>query len=228
MNNIYCLPIISPSSDDALATVQQNMNNYKFFEIWVDYLDQCDDLFLSKVAKLLDGRLIIVFRRQNLEPIRMPMERRLEILRLLSGTKVLVDLDITSQTGELGYVAAHQLSLETLVSYHNYMTTPKATELEHIVNKMRTYSPSIVKLATMCNSPHDPLVLLSTLVKLRDHQQRCIILGMGEYGQATRIFGTLWGNEMIFAPQDKQHASAPGQLTRGELEQIMTILKGSK
>ena len=47
---------------------------------------------------------------------------------------------------------------------------------------------------------------------------------MGEFGTITRIFGTLWGNEMIYAPKEKKNASAPGQLTKIQLETIFKEL----
>jgi 3-dehydroquinate dehydratase len=60
---------------------------------------------------------------------------------------------------------------------------------------------------------------------LKKENKRCIILGMGEHGMITRIFGTLWGNEMVFAPQTKSEASAPGQLTKQQLATIFATLQ---
>lgn len=48
---------------------------------------------------------------------------------------------------------------------------------------------------------------------------------MGEFGIITRIFGTIWGNEMIFAPKSIEGASAPGQLTKKQLEDIFKALE---
>jgi 3-dehydroquinate dehydratase len=49
---------------------------------------------------------------------------------------------------------------------------------------------------------------------------------MGEHGLVTRIFGTLWGNPIVFAPVTSSHASAPGQLTREEFAEIFALLEG--
>jgi 3-dehydroquinate dehydratase type I len=78
----------------------------------------------------------------------------------------------------------------------------------------------------MCQTEQDALRLLQLLLELKAKNQRCIILGMGEHGITTRIFGTLWGNELIFAPETLAEQSAPGQLTRQQLDNITAILKG--
>ena len=48
---------------------------------------------------------------------------------------------------------------------------------------------------------------------------------MGEFGVVSRVFGALWGNEMTFAPAVKTEQSAPGQLTRSQLENIFKELE---
>jgi len=47
---------------------------------------------------------------------------------------------------------------------------------------------------------------------------------MGEFGIITRVEGILLNNEMVFAPLNKNESSAPGQLTRNELESIFNKL----
>ena len=86
------------------------------------------------------------------------------------------------------------------------------------------YNPQIIKIATMCQSPKDGLRLLDLLISLKSEQKKYIILGMGEYGTITRVYGTLWGNEMIFAPEKEADASAPGQFTKKQYEEIFKIL----
>jgi 3-dehydroquinate dehydratase-1 len=90
---------------------------------------------------------------------------------------------------------------------------------------MTTFDPCIFKIATYCNSPLDAIRLLELGEVIRARGKKSIILGMGPNGLATRIFGTLWGNELCYAPLENAEASAPGQISLEEFEKIFMIIK---
>lgn len=221
----YCLPLIKPSKQEALEAIQANDSKYSYFEVWLDYVADVDEAFVKQLVETLQGRLVILFRRQQLQPIKMSLEKRYAILEQLSGSPVLVDLDVTNQTDELNYIRDHNLQLKTIVSYHNYQQTPDRVQIETILDTIKGYQPSIYKLATQCTSRQDALRLLEYLLELKSQDRRVIVSGMGEFGVVSRVFGALWGNEMTFAPAVKTEKSAPGQLTRGQLENIFKELE---
>lgn len=222
MKPIYCLPILETKSQNILQAIQNNLNDYRYFEIWLDYIKDFEDVFLDTLLKKYNERLIFVFRRQNLEPIQLLPEKRKTIIDHISKSKALIDLDITSQQDELIYSKG---KVSVIASYHNYSETPKDTELENIVATMNNYQPAIHKIAATCRNPNDALRLLMLQQSLKTDGKRVIVLGMGEHGYVTRIFGTLWGNEIIFAPKQFSTQSAPGQLTRSQLETIYKELQ---
>jgi 3-dehydroquinate dehydratase type I len=156
----------------------------------------------------------------------MPLDQRLAVLDGLSGTPALVDLDHTSQITELRHIQGNKLQINTVVSHHDYTKTPADAELESLANTMLLWKPTILKIAMMCQTELDAVRLLKLQLDLKAHNQRHIILGMGEHGVVTRIFGTLWGNELIFVPNSHKEASAPGQLTRNQLNDITRAIKG--
>lgn len=222
----YCLPIIKNSEKEILETIHINMNDYHYFEVWIDYINDLDDEFIGKVKELLNERLIIVFRRQNLETIRLELDKRLKIIDMVGKSQSLIDLDVLVQKDELDYIRNHKLEIKTIVSYHNYQMTPEDNKLREIIDIMDEYRPTVYKIATMCTNERDALRLLQLLLELKKRNLKYILLGMGKSGVITRIFGTLWGNEMIFAPRVSIEQSAPGQLTRDQLENIFKELKG--
>ncbi len=140
----YCLPIIASDSTKVLEIIQNNLADYHYFEIWLDYLDAPDDAFIGQLAKLLADRLVIVFRRQHLEPIIMASQRRETILNMLSNTACLVDLDISTQRAELDYIRDQQLVIRTIVSYHDYQQTADSVRLEAIIATMLASTASAV------------------------------------------------------------------------------------
>ena len=89
---------------------------------------------------------------------------------------------------------------------------------------MRTANAKIYKIALMCKTETDALKILVMQQVFKEYGLKHIVIGMGERGLMTRILGTLWGNELIYAPKTKSEASAPGQLTKGELEKIFKTL----
>lgn len=228
MQKKYCLPIIKYKKNDVLETIRTNIGDYVYFEIWLDYIDDLDGAFIKDLEKLLKKRLILLFRRQNLEKIKMDLEERLKIISLLENSKSFLDLDVFDQKYELDYIKNNKLEISTVISYHNYKQTPEDEKLKEILDTMNKHKPKVYKIATMCNSRSDALRLLELLLQLKEKDLKCIILGMGKSGVITRIFGTLWGNEMIFAPIENKEQSASGQLTRGQLEKIFRELRYSE
>lgn len=212
----YCLPIIETVKDDALKTVRENLDGYRYFEVWLDYVDDADASFLKELTDLLGERLVVTFRRRKLEEPKMAADKRQELLESLAGTPVLVDLDVKTQQADLD--AAKDLQLIT--SYHNYEETPDTLQLEAIIDTMRAYRPAVYKLSTLCRTEGDAVRLLQILIKLKSEGVRAIVSGMGEHGTVTRVFGPLWGGEMVFTPLANNEASAPGQLTKAQLETI--------
>lgn len=216
----YCLPIIRTDKTSVMTSITDSLADYTYFEVWLDYVANVDEAFVQQLVKLLQGKLIILFRRQNLEPITMEFQRRVNILNTLSNTSVFVDLDVTTQAAELQHIHEHNLTVNTILSYHNYQNTPGPVQLTEIIDIMKGYQPTVYKLATYCKNQEDGLWLMQLLLRLKARGLRVIILGMGEQGTITRIFGTLWGNEMTFAPLSHAEQSAPGQLTKSQLETI--------
>lgn len=225
MQNKYCLPIIKPSKTEVIETIERLEDKYGYFEVWLDYIEDLDIDFVSDLISRYRDRIILVFRRQNLEPVKMLPEQRKKVLDSATGENCLVDLDITAQAEDLNYLKSSGKDKNLLCSYHNYEETPDYDELENIVNKMERYSPSIIKLSTMCNSMDDALRLIKLKVRFLESGRRHIVLGMGEEGKITRVFGALWGNELIFIPETTNEASAPGQIGREEFDKIMERVK---
>lgn len=219
----YCLPIIETDKAAVTQTIQANLDDYRYFEVWLDYVEDIDDAFLNELTDLGE-RLVVTFRRQNLETPVMGAAQRQKLLASFSGTPVLIDLDVATQKTELQQAK----DLQLITSYHNYQETPDTLQLGEILDTMKTYQPAVYKLSTLCRTAEDAVLLLQQLLELKNSGSKAIVLGMGEHGTATRIFGTLWGNEMVFAPLTAAEGSAPGQLTRSQLETIFKELGNAR
>jgi 3-dehydroquinate dehydratase-1 len=221
MKNRYCLPIIKTSKSEVSATIEQLTDKYGYFEIWLDYIEDFDLDFISGLINKYPDRIILVLRRKNLEPTKMSDDQRRTVLDTITGENCLVDLDISVQTQELDYLKNSGKDKNLICSYHNYESTPADDELAKIEETMEAYSPGIIKFSAMCNSSDDALRLIKLKVKFLEKNRRHIVLGMGEEGKITRVFGALWGNALIFIPETEEESSAPGQITRQEFDKVM-------
>lgn len=218
----YCLPIIKEKKAEVLKMIEENIGNFDFFEVWVDCIEDFDNAFIEKISNELQQKLIIVFRRQLLEETKKSFQEITDIINIVKDNGCSIDLDITNQQKELEYIRENMISIKSIVSYHNYQITPKDEILNEVIETMKRYSPFIFKIATFCNNEDDSLRLMQLLVRLKKMKKKFIVLGMGELGMITRVFGTIWGNDMTFAPLTESEKSAPGQLTREQLETIFS------
>jgi 3-dehydroquinate dehydratase type I len=221
----YCLPIV----ESEISRVTDRLGaagSYAFIEIWLDPLSGTPlserRQLIEEISRLRGGSAIFVLRKSNLEEPSTPAEERQQLAQFVLSGNALLDLDVRAQHAELRAIGKHP---NLICSYHNYSATPPNEELERVVGEMEPFSPAIYKLSTFCGSAADAHRLLGLLLTMRAQGKRSIVLGMGSHGAATRIFGALWGNEMIFAPEDAGRASAPGQLTRKQLEAIFSNLE---
>jgi 3-dehydroquinate dehydratase I len=224
MNLKYCLPVIEESKDRVFEKISE-YPDYEFYEIWLSYIKDLDTDFVWKISDTYNGKLIFLFRKKDLEKTSLVKEDREKIIKLIENSGNFLDLDINDQSEDLEYIKKDKLNNKLLVSYHNYKETPDLQELEKLVSNMEEYKPEIFKVACFCKEPEDGVKLLTLLLKIKKENKKFIVTGMGEEGKIVRIYSALWGNEFNFTPADIENESAPGQITRDELQRMIEVIK---
>jgi 3-dehydroquinate dehydratase I len=219
----YCLPIIKNSKKEVVRMMESNKKDYQYFEVWLDYIQDIDESFVKKVADHWRDKVVFLFHRGAFNGVELTKEKKLSLISVLDNTGAVLDLDI-SEIDKLVYLQEKKLTIKKIISYHDYNKTPDEETLGKIISQMDIYQPTIYKIATKCKNANEALRLLELLVSLKSNNKKAIILGMGEFGTITRVYGTLWGNELIYAPKEHNDASAPGQFTKNELDKIFSIL----
>lgn len=224
-DNTYCLPIIKGTRAEVEETLAAAVQRYRYAEIWLDYIEDLKPGFAASLVRRYPDRLIMVFRRLKLARPHLTSQERRAILTSLAGKKVLVDLDLTTQSRDVAWLERNKIQVKKLLSYHNFIRTPSDANLSLIVKRMRRHKAHLIKIATHCVHKRDALRLLSLLLKLRERGDRAIVLGMGKDGMITRVFGALWGNSVAFAPLKASARSAPGQIPITKLDSIIRALR---
>lgn len=227
MKNKYCLPIIKKAKAEVLAEIENNLGNYGYFEIWLDYIEALDQEFIRNLLDNYGGRLVFTLRRKDPISPMMDGHRLKSFIGFLSRKDCLLDLDIT-QVKEIEVVLSLKMRDQLILSFHDYSSTPEDTYLDKIVDKMRLFKPKILKVSTMCKEPTDALRLMKYKRDMIEKNEKHIVLGMGEHGKITRVFGALWGNELIFIPENQAESSAPGQIPRTEFDKIIKKIDNAR
>lgn len=220
----YCLPIIKEEKEEVLSTISENPD-YDFYEIWLGYIKDLDTDFVWKLSEQYNGKLIFLFRKQNLEKSNIENDLKEKIIKILESSDNLMDFDVNDGSWGLEFIKDNKLTNKVIASFHNYKETPQYNDLLKTAEDMEKYNPEIIKFSTLCKEPEDALKLLTLLLKLKETKRKFIVLGMGEEGVMVRLYGALWGNEFNFAPTDLKDASAPGQLTKFKLEGLLNQLR---
>ncbi len=117
------------------------------------------------------------------------------------------------------YARKHQCKI--IISYHNFLKTPPAKELHHIVNECFSMGCDIAKVVTQVNTNADAANLLS----LYSINKPLVAFGMGDAGKLTRVVAPLLGAEFTFASMDNGVATAPGQIRYHTMKEIIDYLK---
>jgi 3-dehydroquinate dehydratase-1 len=107
----------------------------------------------------------------------------------------------------------HHRSITAILSYHNFKMTPDTSDIDKIIAFSGSVSPDIIKIATVCTTPHDALRLLSLPGKHTG--QPMAVVGMGEMGKVVRIVAPAFGSLLGYASLTT--SVAPGQLTVEDL-----------
>jgi len=149
---------------------------------------------------------------------------------LVAATLLGVTIDIEWRSSQLETVlAAAGPAVPMVISWHDFASTPATLQARMAALATGLHERSaatVIKFATNVQSPDDGLAVLRTLDWLRHEWPGPLIgIGMGEYGQHTRIVAPLYGSDLTFATHPRfSPPSAPGQLTISETRLAMQLL----
>jgi len=153
----------------------------------------------------------------------MGLETQAELLKTaIDGGAKYIDIEIEVPKAERDALVSYAKSkgCTVIISYHNYESTPSTAEMQNILKNCYAYGADVAKLAVQNNSKADAARTLS----LHELGGRIVILGMGAFGIITRVAAPLLGSEFTFASATPELATAPGQISKTDLEAVYGIL----
>ncbi len=209
---MICVSLGNINHEEALKASK----SAEMIEIRAD-LPGMDQLLLEK---LLSFHVKKIF---TCRPGTFSEEKRIELFRQAVQKNVdYIDIEYENNDEVIGKLLriTSDTSTEVILSYHNYNNTPGYDELKSILLKGYQRGAALVKIATMINSKEDILNLFS----LYGIEGRKVLLGMGEKGVITRVAAISLGSEFTFVSPDHETKTAPGQISKEEMETIFGIM----
>ena len=141
---------------------------------------------------------------------------RIDLLIQASEYADFVDIELRA---ELKDELLGRLKKPAIVSYHDFTRMPSIEELRSTLCEISETGASIAKIAVTPRRLKDNLTLLELLLKA--NIPLCVI-AMGELGRHMRAIASIYGSALTYGYISE--ATAPGQMSVGELKQLQTIL----
>ena len=219
-----CIPIVQTTVEKALFAIKKASQLADLVEIRVDYLKTVS------MAPLLESRHkpFIVTNRRGEEGGQYKGEerKRLAVLREAIDLEVdYIDVELATERPYLRSLIRNKGGTQVVLSFHDFHGTPSLKELQRLFDQMVRLGADVIKIVPLARSWEDNLSILSLMPFAKRRRQKIVAFCMGEKGRISRIFSPFLGAAWTYASLRRGKASAPGQMTVGEMKEIWEKLK---
>lgn len=145
-----------------------------------------------------------------------------------SGNADLIDVELFRFGGNTAPLvrAIQEAGALTILSNHEFHTTPEKGELLRRLRLMEEAGADILKIAVMPQTRADVLTLLAATSEMAEQTVRPMItMSMGGLGSVSRLTGEIFGSAMTFGTVGR--SSAPGQIPMEELRAGLSTIHDS-
>lgn len=143
-------------------------------------------------------------------------KERMDLLHQASEYADFVDIELRAKLKD---ELLRKIDKPAIVSYHDFTRMPSPEELRSTLCEIFETGASIAKIAVTPGYLRDNLTLLELLFEA--DRPLCVI-SMGELGRHMRAIAPIYGSALTYGYVSE--ASAPGQMSVGELKQLLTLL----
>lgn len=234
-----CVPIVGPTVKDILSQVQEAVQTKVDLielrpDMWMKNTDLHEDEYLPTIVTFVEevhsrfADIPILFTWRTLgeggdTPLRS--DNYIKVLQAIVDQDLVqaIDVELFAYTEEMGSVMkqAHQQGIQTVMSYHNFQSTPDIETLHVYAERMVSVGAQVIKFALMPTTNDDVLSVLQFTKELTERYPQLprITMSMGQLGQMTRTCGHVFGNCLTFGTLGQ--ASAPGQVEVSILQRLL-------
>ena len=212
---------VSEASESARAAFRQGAD---LVELRLDWISGLDLSTIREARREILGPTIATLRSkaQGGRSLLTGEKRRAILEETLQSDFEYVDLELDADKALLKKAHLVGDGPELIASVH----FREPVSRDQVEKKLREALAlgDIGKVAMPCDSATHALMLSAVGHKYSSLKKRCVVIGMGDQGQLTRVFADEMGSELVYACLKGKEA-APGQL---EVETQTALLKPSK
>lgn len=212
-----CVSVLPETVAEALEFVEKAENHgADFIEVRLDSLRKSGAL--SDIAGCSRVPLIATNRSSKCHgKFRGSETERKQILLNAAGNGFeYIDIELTASELKDIISDAHEIGVESIVSFHDFNRTPSLPQMEEILGKEIASGADICKVVTTAKSVEDNLTVLDFVSKACK-SAKTVCFSMGESGKISRLLSPLFGGFFTFASLEKGKETASGQLTFQEM-----------
>ena len=228
---MICIPITGNTQAEALLQIEMSLSRAHVLELRMDLITGDLRTLMERCRSSRKPVKILVTNRSRGSSASEESSgegRRIAVLKeavYLGADYVDVELHTPEALRKdvLATASAHGNRTRVIISHHDFSKTPSFKILKNIFHGCVVSGASVTKIVTLAKSPEDNLTVLSLIPYARDRKNDIIAFCMGEEGRESRIMAPLLGSHLSFASLSDGLASAPGQLSVGEMEDVLNI-----
>lgn len=222
----YDFPLIAVPLIDTSLTPELNVDDADVIELRVDMFSDVEEKYVVNThirAKEQLNKPIITTIRSVSEggATEIDDKTRKKLFKAVIKYTDAVDIEINSEIFNSTVKLARKNKKLSIGSFHDFIRTPNADELETVMKRGRSFKADVIKVAVMPNNIHDLKAITS--FALNHPEDRMITIAMGELGMSSRIFFPMIGSLLTFATLDV--ATAPGQLSLSQIKEFLSVLR---
>ncbi len=210
---MICLTLSGPTILDNLKALADNKDYVDICELRLDLLSSSEVPKAADFPSMVDIPVILTLRRVSDGgkcTLQEKARRSLLIETMKNGGFSYVDIEDDVKKSDVEE-AAHSLGMKVIRSYHDFEGVP--ADIFSRVHSLASRG-DVAKIAVTPHSTADIMTLFRINEELKDVPK--IIIGMGEWGVATRILYKKMGSILTFGSNGK--AVAPGMVSARELK----------
>lgn len=234
-----CVPIVGPTVEDILSQVKEAVQaKVDLIELRPDMWMKCSNIyedeyiptivtFVEEVhSRFADIPILFTWRTIG-EGGETPLcsDNYIKLLQAIVDQDLVqaIDVELFAYKEEMGSIMkqAYQQGIQTVMSYHNFQSTPDIETLHVHAERMVSVGAQVIKFALMPTTNDDVLSVLQFTKELTERYPQLprITMSMGQLGQMTRTCGHVFGNCLTFGTLGQ--VSAPGQVEVEVLKQLV-------
>lgn len=221
-----CVSIGREKLDDAVTAAQSVISQADVLEIRLDCLEAVDvHSFIRKLEKPL-----LFTNRPEWEGGQFAgaeEERLLPLLQAVSENAAYVDLEIQAplRSQQAMRSALQDSTTSLILSWHNFIETPRREELLGKMIMMQDNGADIGKIITTAHTHEDVLRVLQLQEVAASLDFPLIAFCMGKPGVISRVATCGLGGYMSYCAVNDKEATAPGQLSVTALREIFALME---